>query len=275
MELLKVASRPSRLPPPDHRWQEIVAYARQNPAPKRMAHKDPLMREGYRFLRHWERTPAAGVMKLVKKFPAITNAYLRYGGPEHRKTLLEAGLTAGAGDQALAADHGVAAEEIAAYAHLFFDVRERLMDPEWVLTELWPQLFNRDPDTDDHDRICRMLGYCGGRQVLMDYSGYGRFSAAGETFFQPDFQDRFKAHLGQILRFFSTVRSAVAAQLLEPVGNLRAMLAELRSNEPVPLADFLDALHVAARKTVSEYADKVPASSNPDAGLAIQRPVEP
>jgi hypothetical protein len=244
MKLYDVKPRTYRLHQPDRRWRELVAEAPLAPALKYVDQYDPLRREAGKFIQAWERTQCADRDKIRKKYPDLMHAYLLYGGNNDMKWILEGGLTAGADEPALIAYTGLSAPVIKTYMYLFYDVKERLQDPAWLLKDLLPYVLTGDAGLADQDREYKMLGCSTGWTVLKDFIGYGPVSETTRALADKQISPRLLAALTLAVRLAKAPAKdqTAAARFIQTAQEIADLYTELGSNEFIPFREAMNAL---------------------------------
>ena len=136
--------------PPDWRWQRAVTLAREWRWPTRR--DDPLVRQAYQYLK-WLRG-ASPRRSPPGRFRHIELAHrIRTGGPSSvclTSIAVEAGALAGHPPEPLAASFAMPLELLTIMEKLFFDVRDRLDDRDYIYAhEILPDLESSSEDDQD------------------------------------------------------------------------------------------------------------------------------
>lgn len=104
---------------------------------------------------------------------------------------IEARIIAGESDNEIAAKLGAEPEVIEAYANTFFDVREKLVNTDYVVNVVMADAVTRGLQERHYDLLWKLLGYRGGQHVLDAAINRGieipRPDAAGVSGFFQDF----------------------------------------------------------------------------------------
>jgi hypothetical protein len=170
-------------------------------------------------------------------------AYMLYSGHDEKRWLLEGGLTAGADDQALAAATGLAEPVITKYAYLFYDVKERLQDPAWLLQDLLPHIYSMRT-MEDHGRMYKYIGCCTGWAVLKQGANQVLESAPAQVFAQKSFSHRLSALAAQVMQAATAPAKdrGAAERIMQTAQEILDLYAELGSNDFIPLREAMNTL---------------------------------
>ena len=132
--------------PPDWRWQRAVTLAREGRRPTR--HDDPLVRQAYQYLKWLGR--ASPRRSLPGRLRHIQLAHEIRESVSLISIALEAGALAGHAPEPLAASFAMPEELPTVLERLFFDVRDRLDDRDYIYAhEILPDLESSSEEDQD------------------------------------------------------------------------------------------------------------------------------
>lgn len=164
------------LRPTDHRWQ-LARLLKEKKLPESIAKKT---NDEY-VLQAWNFQTKLATCKdevdrwvLMEEFPVIYSAYLihKRGEDEDRAPLrymIEARILAGQKDEEIAFVIGTDPAVITWYERIFFDVKEKLKNPDYILgCVMGPSIYSGLSDR-DYDLLWKLFGYLYGVHVLESF----------------------------------------------------------------------------------------------------------
>jgi hypothetical protein len=163
------AKNPMR--PPNWRWERAL-YLR-SAGRSRTNGEDEWIRQAIRFQAAMERNPeAVDQMEVAEAFPDIYYAstlYRRPGTAEAKNPLrfaIEARILADQTDEEIAQAAGVDPTLIVWYEKLFFNVREKLLNNDYILTVAIGPAIYTGMNEREYDLLWKVFGYVYGPKVL-------------------------------------------------------------------------------------------------------------
>jgi hypothetical protein len=204
---------PTPLDSPAHRWELIVAMAREKHAPSRTV-EDRLLREGYQFLQRIRKGKYYDLPLIQGDYPDLYRAWSMFKDLGSVRWLVEAGLLAGVPMEELGAYVGQEPSVVVAYSEFYFDVRKKLPARGYILSQvLYPAIY-RGLDQRDFDFLYKTLSYCAGWKVFTEFVDVRKMSPDTEEWLKASFKDRvFK--LGWLAAHRVNVNNFNAVELIE------------------------------------------------------------
>jgi hypothetical protein len=106
--------------------------------------------------------------RLRREFPSLYEAHVLYHDPSKRRSrfAIEARMLAGQNDLEIAGSMGCAPKTIQAFAALFFDVRPRLADADYISQVVLGESVSRGQGEHDYAQVWKRVAYSYGPHVL-------------------------------------------------------------------------------------------------------------
>jgi hypothetical protein len=283
--------------PPEWRFNRVLEMVdRYDSAPGRCTQRDDVYVKGLRnfILRYRHSNDQRARDALLAEDPGLFWAFQIYerklDNLDSRAMLIEARILAGQSDEDIAAELGTIPEVAEWYEALFFNVRDRLANHDWIVEEvLYPAMnrslqasMAREAKPKDqrqtplaqpfHDATLKLFAYFGGPFVLDQViAGFRRGQRAGSA---DEVAGYFDGHYRNEIRH----RSAMAATIFEvnqdnvmELFNVHGRLMEIeKSNDS--LEHKQDVMHRAVSGFLKEMKFGV---GNAGATLVAGTPVEP
>lgn len=148
--------------------EEYVSAKKKLP---RDFHSDPRVMRAYAFWNAFQNlksssTPTGDMVLLEKKFTDMFTAYSIYKGTTLERYFIEALVMARVPANIIASDMGYSTRVVSTYEHLFFDVRDRLDNGLYVLSNILNPIFSSTSSAGDYDHLWKIIGYFCGAAVL-------------------------------------------------------------------------------------------------------------
>lgn len=166
------ASPRNRLRGPAWRWERAGRIA-TGETPFSSRRDDAAVRKAARFRRAFDAAQTTlAVARLADRDPGTFYAYRLWRAVDRDtrgaalRYAVEARIMARESDAAIAARTGLHVDDVAAYASLFFDVRDRLGNVDFVTTTIIGPAVHRGLNTRDYDLLWKLFGYMRGPRVL-------------------------------------------------------------------------------------------------------------
>lgn len=206
---------------PRWRYDRIRHLLDAKPRRKPARQDDRLIRRMAQFLVHWETAPTRNRtyqnLKFARQelFPRYPDLYLAYElfvseGCERARCALEARLLARQSDEEISSKLTTMPEAVAAYEQLFFNVRDRLDNADYIVARVLAPTMSNGYETASLDLSAKFFGYFAGPQVL-DYilHGYDRNMKLPAT------TDNCQSYLDEFFRGGLARRSAETVNVFE------------------------------------------------------------
>jgi hypothetical protein len=154
------------LRPPDWRWRLALESAEDPGRPVRRC-PDDAVRAGKRFWRLWSACRGeADHRVLAERMPTVYHAFGVHSDPGGAtRAALEARILACEAPEVVAGKAAMAAAVVRLYELLFFDVRDRLESPDYILNQVLGPRLQGGGDW-DFDLVWKFFGYVGGPHIL-------------------------------------------------------------------------------------------------------------
>ena len=159
--------------PPDWRWLRAVGIAdeqAQRPTSRRDGEENILwIRKAALFKQEYDaaREPLQQ-MTIIEKYPEILWAYNYYANPANltSRYIVEARILAQQTNREIAYAEGATEGTIAAYEQLFFSVRDRLFNADYIYHKVMGGSLQTSLSSADYGILWKLYGYVGGPFVL-------------------------------------------------------------------------------------------------------------
>jgi len=156
--------------PVDWRWLRVVELLDSGSRPRRS--EDRHVHRGYRFLKRLRACDPRGEERLMQQYPDLYEAHRMYDteGPPHLKAarwMVEAGILSGQPVEYLGHYLNADVDVLAIYEAMYFDVRDALGDPDYVVANvLWPDHARHASQENSLGLVCKWLAYLYGWETV-------------------------------------------------------------------------------------------------------------
>lgn len=209
---------------PAHRWELLVAMAREKHAPSR-ADEDRLLRTGYQFLQRIRKARYYDLPVIQRDYPDLYRAWSMYKDAVGVRWLVEAGLLTDLPLEELGAYTAQTPSVIKTYVDFFFDVRDKLSARGYILSQVLYPAINRGLDQRDFDFLYKTLSYCAGWKIFTEFIDVRKLSAESEGWIKDSFRDRV-LKLGWLAAHRVSVNNFNAVELIERCIDLQRLERE-------------------------------------------------
>lgn len=166
--------------PPDARWKRAIGIT-ERAEPQATVNRDGRdgcywVRQAQRFKRAWDQARTErDKLAVISRQPFIYQAFWIYTQASDNQPLrwtIEARILARETDKEISYKMGCRPEVVAAYEALFFAVRERIDNRDFILNSVLSAAIIRGLNARAFDLLWKMFGYCAGPHVLDDMMQY-------------------------------------------------------------------------------------------------------
>jgi len=176
---------------PDREWRIVGDLVTRGKLPSRKP-CDALRRQACRFLKRWDRATPVDVEKLKREYPDIFVAYCLWANQRSAKWAIEAGILTPTPFGEIGAYLGYAESVITTYEKLFFQVRDRIGTRGYVHNMIIMPAISQGMHGRDFDYLYKVLSFCAGWKVFIDFLEVGEMGAETENWLQSSFRSRLK-----------------------------------------------------------------------------------
>lgn len=166
------AFRTNPLRPPNWRWLRAVQIdSGGRKASRALDGADGFVwiRRALRLKRHFEQAnndPTATYGAMLRDAAMFWAHSLWAADKQPTRWAIEARILAGESDQEIASKLGTEVETIEAYANTFFDVRDKLVNTDYIVNVVMADAVTRGLQERHYDLLWKLLGFRGGQYVL-------------------------------------------------------------------------------------------------------------
>lgn len=161
---------------PDWRWNRIKLFVGKNRPPS-SRFGDKLITRGCRYLHRYNKLEETeDQLWLQMDYPDLFGAHMMFSHPESERWIIEAGILAGAGDDAIAEYTATTADVVRAYHDYFFSIRDKDKAKGYIQNRLMRPAMRHGASGIDPDLLLKMAAWGGGWQLVQDFLDFRHVS---------------------------------------------------------------------------------------------------
>lgn len=193
---------------PAWRWTHVEKFSRAGALPRSVGAADPLVREAYDYHRRWiaasQENDVTALERLEADYPAISQAHTLFINVRNTaRWTVEAFITGNATPAEVKAHYPIDERVVEVYEYLFYDVREYLVHPMFVMTQLVGPL-TAGRAVGSTEQQWKLIAYLGGAKMLRCFMNAEPFDSKDASIVQAMFRKQVAHNALQAAMFHST-----------------------------------------------------------------------